>query len=87
MNRFVEKLGIDNVTFIAIEECSELQKELTKALRGKLRREALIEEMADVTIAMSWIKDAFDITDEELQKKLGEKLAKAEIKFIEGNEK
>lgn len=51
-----------------IEELAELQKELTKALRGKLRRKKLIEEFIDVEIAMKNIKDIFKITDDEIRK-------------------
>jgi uncharacterized protein YabN with tetrapyrrole methylase and pyrophosphatase domain len=49
-----------------IEEFSEIQKELTKFLRGKLRIEKLKEEVADVEIALQNIKQIFDISDEEL---------------------
>jgi len=49
-----------------IEELAELQKELCKYLRGKLRREKLIEEIFDVEIAIKDIKDFFNINDSEL---------------------
>ena len=45
LRRAIEKYGEPIQTIVAIEECAELQKELTKALRA--------EEMADVQI-MLW---------------------------------
>jgi len=56
-----------------IEELAELQKELTKFLRGKLRREKLIEEIADVEIALKNIKKYFDIKELEMIKIWGKK--------------
>jgi len=44
-----------------IEELAELQKELTKALRGKLRLLKLEEEMADVFISLYNIIDLFNL--------------------------
>lgn len=49
-----------------IEELAELQKELTKFLRGDLRRKKLIEEVHDVEIAIENIKEAFGIKEVDL---------------------
>lgn len=46
----IKKFGLRNQVIAAIEELSELQKELTKWLRGKGNYEGLMEEMADVSI-------------------------------------
>ena len=48
---------------VALEELSELQKELCKVLRGDVRLNALQEEVADVTIMLEQIRQAFDIND------------------------
>ena len=53
LRRAIEKYGEPLQTVVAIEECAELQKELTKALRGNLNPDHLAEEMADVQI-MLW---------------------------------
>ena len=53
LRRAIEKYGEPLQTVVAIEECAELQKELTKALRGNLNSDHLAEEMADVQI-MLW---------------------------------
>ena len=44
-----------------MEELSELQKEISKSLRGKGDRVSLIEEYADVMISLLYIKDIFNI--------------------------
>ena len=54
-------------TIIVIEELSELTKELTKALRNKYDFTGILEELADVSLAVDYIKEIFDITDKELE--------------------
>ena len=54
---------------VAIEELSELQKELTKWLRGKCNPAGLLEEMADVSIMLNQLELIFgDPTEEEIAK-------------------
>lgn len=50
-----------------IEELAELSKELTKALRGKLRRDKLVEEIIDVKVSICRIQEVFDIDDNEIK--------------------
>ena len=50
---------------IAIEEMSELIKELCKSLRQELRYQDLVEEVADVLICMDMVKIIYDIKDDE----------------------
>ena len=65
-NELLEKKGSKNQTIIAIEELSELQKELCKALRNKLNINNLIEEIADVEIMLFQIKKIFNIKKEQV---------------------
>lgn len=51
---------------MAIEEMSELTKEICKDFRGKLNREHLIEEMADVLIMMDQMLLLYKISGEEV---------------------
>ena len=46
---------------VAIEELSELQKELTKSLRDKIDKEHLTEEIADVKIMLEQVIDYYSI--------------------------
>lgn len=58
--------GFHNI-IIVIEELSELTKELTKALRNKYDFTGILEELADVSLAVDYIKEIFDISDKELE--------------------
>lgn len=48
---------------VAIEEMSEVIKEITKAMRGDLCREHLAEEIADATIMLEQLRQMFNIND------------------------
>ncbi len=52
---------------MAIEEMSELTKEICKDFRGKLNREHLIEELADVTITIDQLIMMYEISGKEMQ--------------------
>ena len=56
----------DKQLIVAIEELSELQKELCKYLRGKGNKDHIIEEMADVLIMVSNIREYFSIKDDDI---------------------
>nr|DAV75044.1 MAG TPA: nucleoside triphosphate pyrophosphohydrolase [Caudoviricetes sp.] len=51
---------------VAIEEMSELTKEICKDFRGQLNREHLIEELADVTITIDQLMMMYEISEEEI---------------------
>ena len=65
--------GGHNQLVVAIEELSELQKEICKYFRHEGSTQNLIEEVADVTIMVEQIIQMFDIED-EVQKVMQEKL-------------
>lgn len=50
---------------IAMEECAELIQAISKAKRGKLNRDNLVEEIADVRLCINWLLSIFDIKLEE----------------------
>lgn len=54
-------------TVIVVEELAELAKELTKALRNKGDITGILEELADVSLGIDYVKEIFDITDKELE--------------------
>lgn len=58
---------------IAIEECSELQKEITKIIRKKGDLTNLAEEIADVEIILEQLKLIFALHDKVAEQK-GEKI-------------
>ena len=51
---------------MAIEEMSELTKEICKDFRGKLDREHLIEEIIDVIITIDQLIMMYEISEEEI---------------------
>lgn len=56
--------GATTQAVVAIEEMSEVQKELCKAMRGRLSLMHLAEEVADAMIVLEEICDIFEIGDE-----------------------
>lgn len=52
LRKAIETYGAEHQQLIAIEEMSELQKELCKQYRGFENREHIIEEIADVEIML-----------------------------------
>lgn len=70
---------------VAIEELSELQKEITKDLRGKGNRDHILEELADVIIITDEVTDMYGFTKEEIEAKIMSKYQRLE-KTIEKEE-
>ena len=68
-------------TVIVIEELAELTKELTKALRNKDDIIGILEELADVSIGIDYVKEIFDITDKELEYARSIKMTELQKKF------
>ena len=58
----------DNQIIIAIEELSELQKELCKSLRGNYNYDNIVEEIADVEIMLEQMKLYFNILNKDLER-------------------
>lgn len=55
--------GAQNQITIAIEEMSELIKELCKLNRNRTNNERIAEEIADVTVMIEQLRLIFDIND------------------------
>ena len=62
----IETYGVRTQKLMAIEEMSELTKEICKDFRGLLDREHLIEEMADVMIMLDQMLLLYKISGEEV---------------------
>ena len=60
----LKEFGADILFTIAIEEMSELTKELTKTIRGYDRRNKIIEEIGDVRIMLEELEMIFNCEDE-----------------------
>ncbi len=57
------KWGAKMQATVAIEEMSEVIKEITKMLRGDLDREHMAEEIADATIMLEQLRQMLNIND------------------------
>lgn len=58
-----QKWGEEAQVMMAVEEMSELTKEICKIYRGKGNIDNLAEEIADVTIMMEQLRLIYDIND------------------------
>lgn len=59
----LRKNGTDTQVMMAIEEMSELTKEICKLFRGKPTLDDLADEIADVLITMEQLKLIYDVGD------------------------
>ena len=55
-------------TLISMEECGELIQAVSKAKRGKINKNNLTEEIADVFICLHWLQKIYDIKGKEVHK-------------------
>ena len=70
----IDRYGIQQQDIVCIEELSELQKELTKSLRGKENRQNIIEEIAHCYISIDMIKKTHNISMNEINKEIKKKI-------------
>lgn len=70
------KKGKSHQLIVAIEELSELQKEITKSLRGHLNIDHLIEEIADVQIIIEQLMLMFEVKNEEIEREKNYKISR-----------
>ena len=59
----LNKWGADLQTMMAVEEMSELTKEICKIKRGKMDLDALADEIADVTIMLEQLREIYGLND------------------------
>ena len=69
-----KKNGKEVISVLAIEECSELQKEITKMMRERGNKMNLLEEMADVYICLAELRWCYGITDHDLSSMIMRKI-------------
>lgn len=80
----IKKYGVVMQTVVAIEEMSELTKELTKALRGKENIEGIVEELADVYIMLNQVQMMFGISDDRVQEMMDLKIQRLDRRIKKG---
>ena len=62
----VNRYGKQAQLIVAVEELAELQKEITKHLRGENNQEHITEEIADVEIMLEQVKMMCDINESQI---------------------
>ena len=71
----INSTGNDGIhLIIAMEELSELQKEISKELRGKGDKVNVLEELADVQIVIYYVKKILGISNEDIEKAISVKI-------------
>ena len=71
---------------MAIEEMSELTKEICKDFRGKLDREHLVEEMADVIITLDQLMIIYEISGYEIRQMCERKIERLKERLNKAND-
>ena len=70
---------------VAIEELAELQKELTKTLRGHQNTQHILEEIVDVGIMLEQLKILFAFQEEDINIQKELKLKRVEQRLKQNN--
>lgn len=76
----LEKRGAANLMLHAVEEMTELQKEILKNVnRKKDNVNEIFEELADTVVMIEYIKMVYDISDEKLFDYINNKTAAMQV--------
>ena len=75
-----DHFGKGNQITVAIEELSELIKELCKVQRGKMNIEHIVEEIADVEIMIEQLRMIFN-SDRDIEKVKAQKIERLECRI------
>ena len=70
----IETYGKDMQLNVAVEELSELIKEICKSKRGNDNRDNIIEEMADCYIMLEQLEIIFDVKPAEILVAIDQKM-------------
>lgn len=81
----IQHYGKNNQSTVCMEECAELIQAISKAKRGKIDRDNMTEEIADVLICIKMLKQMYMISDEKINKWIEKKQAR-EAERMEKNE-
>jgi hypothetical protein len=76
--RAIAKFGINNQVLMIIEECSELILAISHYNRGRVRCNAVMEEVVDLTIMLEQARLIYDPTDVEFNRIYIEKINRLE---------
>lgn len=86
LERAIETYGEDMQLNVAIEEFSELIKEICKSNRGNDNIDKIIEEMADCYIMLEQLKIIFEIKNSSIYAMMEQKLERLRNRLDEERE-
>ena len=86
LEKAINIYGKDMQLTVAVEELSELIKEICKHKRGADNREAIIEEVVDCEIMIMQLEIIFDIKQDEINRVAHAKLERLEKGLAEGSD-
>jgi NTP pyrophosphatase (non-canonical NTP hydrolase) len=84
IEKAIETYGVDMQLNIAIEEFSELIKEICKNKRGRDNVDNITEEMADCYIMLKQLEIIFDIDFEDIRHIINNKIDRLKCRLEEG---
>lgn len=87
LEKAIETYGKDMQLTVAVEELSELTKEICKNKRGADNIDNIIEEMADCYIMLAQLAIIFNIERSELDARMNRKLNRLKKRLAEKNVK
>ena len=85
LRKLIKHYGRDMQMLIALEEMSELQKEICKNRRGRDNVDHIAEEIADVLICIDQLRIMFDVSDRVEEWKQA-KLERVYRRYLHGEE-
>jgi organic radical activating enzyme len=85
LEKAIETYGKDMQLNVAVEELSELIKEICKNKRGENNRDNIIEEMADCCIMLEQLVIIYNIKEAEIDRVMDEKLSRLEDRLEKGD--
>lgn len=91
ISQMIIKFGEDSQIDVAVEEMSELIKELIKYKRSKIHfrekyaasREHVVEEIGDVVFMLECLKLIFDVKPEEVTQIIEQKARRVRERYLE----
>lgn len=81
----VDHYGEEIQATVCMQECAELIQAISKEKRGKIDRDNMIEEIADVLICIEMLKQMYMISEDKINKWIEKKQAR-EAERMEKNE-
>lgn len=72
----IQHYGVENQSTVCMEECAELIQAISKAKRGKIDKDNMTEEIADVLICIEMLKQMYNISDLQIDSWIKKKQAR-----------